>query len=117
MATRRAASIGARKRQVARADVLDLLAAEALLELADAAGGEAPHVVDREALAREVADGRPLQEVVGAGLGAGIGHAAVGLDRPVAAGEVEDGRDALAVGTAKLRRTRPVGAKIDQTRS
>ena len=103
--------------QVAGSHVLDLLAAEALLELADAAGGEAPHVVDGEALAREVGDGGPLQQVVRAGLGARIGHAAVGLDRPFAAGEVEERGDPLAVLRAKLSRTRPVGANVDQTRS
>src|SRR5688572_31787055 len=99
--------------KVAGADVLDLLAAEALLELPDAAGCQAPHVVGREARAREVGDGGPLQQVVGARIGAGIGHPAVRLDRPVAAGEVKDRGHPLAVEQCEAE-AHPPGGREDR---
>src|SRR4029079_15801691 len=73
--------LGGTKWKGAGADIVDLVAPKPLLELGDPAGCEAPQVVDGVARGAERADRLPLEQVVRAGVGAGIGHTAERLGR------------------------------------
>ncbi len=97
------------------ADVADLAAAEAGLEVRDPGVGEAPQVVRGRALLPRAADRLPLEQVVGAAVRAGLGHAAVRLHDAGARADEEQRRDRRAVGqlgeqqprVARWARTRP----------
>ena len=59
---------------------------------------DAPQVVDREAALSGRADGLPLEQVIGAGLAAGRGHAPVRLDDATTAAQDEERSHGLAAG-------------------
>ena len=59
---------------------------------------EAPQVVGRRALLPRAPDRLPLEQVVGARVGAGLGHAAVRLHDPRPGADEEQRRDRAAVG-------------------
>ena len=94
--------------EVERARIAHLAAAKARLELVDAAVGDAPHVVVAGAVRRGLRDRLPLQQVVGACLGAFVVHAAAGLRDGVAAAHDEQSRDGTACRGAGHQQMRPV---------
>src|SRR5438270_6352710 len=93
---------GAIDDQVAGPHQLDRLTAETLLEVRDTSGRLAPQVVGREVLFAEAEDGGPLDEVVRVGVGPLRGGASVEFRGVVAAGDVEERRQAIAFASREV---------------
>ena len=88
--------------------IAHLAPTEAGLELVDAAVGDAPHVVVARTVRGGATDGLPLQEVVGAGLGTLVVHAAAGLGDGVTAADDEQTRHRAAGRRARHQQVGPV---------
>src|SRR4051812_20960726 len=93
-------------------DVDRLAPAETLLELLDPGVGHAPHVVDARTVVVRAADRFPLEQVVGARDRSGRSHAAVRLDRPLAAADQEEHRGVLTIRVTREQQLRPTAWRV-----